>query len=376
MRNKWYFLLILVYVITFGFILGVNGVFDGNVVLTSNLVINVAFLVIIGVLFILSIASFIRLNSVTGALTRAAQEMERQYEVDRKNLWPEYRKKQEPFANALLNRQFAKYQKHVSAHTDKKGNLMQACPIEDYMNEELLNRVGRTYFNSSISGAMTGLGILGTFLGLSLGLSSFSGNDIFTISENVAPLLDGMKVAFHTSVYGIFFSLVFSFVYRSLLADAYEKLDHFLMVFREYTQPDVFTSDERMDAMLLYQSSIASSMRKIQEMMQGNAQEQIRGIEQIVGQFTKCMSETLGADFQKLGKSLERSCQAQGECAGDLRYLSENMQRMLDSCSSIQDTLRLTVERQKAVEEKLSDTCETISNELYTLGQTRDMYEK
>ncbi len=376
MRNKWYFLLILVYVITFGFILGVNGVFDGNVVLTSNLVINVAFLVIIGVLFILSIASFIRLNSVTGALTRAAQEMERQYEVDRKNLWPEYRKKQEPFANALLNRQFAKYQKHVSAHTDKKGNLTQACPIEDYMNEELLNRVGRTYFNSSISGAMTGLGILGTFLGLSLGLSSFSGNDIFTISENVAPLLDGMKVAFHTSVYGIFFSLVFSFVYRSLLADAYEKLDHFLMVFREYTQPDVFTSDERMDAMLLYQSSIASSMRKIQEMMQGNAQEQIRGIEQIVGQFTKCMSETLGADFQKLGKSLERSCQAQGECAGDLRYLSENMQRMLDSCSSIQDTLRLTVERQKAVEEKLSDTCETISNELYTLGQTRDMYEK
>ncbi len=376
MRNKWYFLLILVYVITFGFILGVNGVLDGNVVLTSNLVINVAFLVIIGVLFILSIASFIRLNSVTGALTRAAQEMERQYEVDRKNLWPEYRKKQEPFANALLNRQFAKYQKHVSAHTDKKGNLTQACPIEDYMNEELLNRVGRTYFNSSISGAMTGLGILGTFLGLSLGLSSFSGNDIFTISENVAPLLDGMKVAFHTSVYGIFFSLVFSFVYRSLLADAYEKLDHFLMVFREYTQPDVFTSDERMDAMLLYQSSIASSMRKIQEMMQGNAQEQIRGIEQIVGQFTKCMSETLGADFQKLGKSLERSCQAQGECAGDLRYLSENMQRMLDSCSSIQDTLRLTVERQKAVEEKLSDTCETISNELYTLGQTRDMYEK
>lgn len=376
MRNKWYFLLILVYVITFGFILGVNGVLDGNVVLTSNLVINVAFLVIIGVLFILSIASFIRLNSVTGALTRAAQEMERQYEVDRKNLWPEYRKKQEPFANALLNRQFAKYQKHVSAHTDKKGNLTQACPIENYMNEELLNRVGRTYFNSSISGAMTGLGILGTFLGLSLGLSSFSGNDIFTISENVAPLLDGMKVAFHTSVYGIFFSLVFSFVYRSLLADAYEKLDHFLMVFREYTQPDVFTSDERMDAMLLYQSSIASAMRKIQEMMQGNAQEQIRGIEQIVGQFTKCMSETLGADFQKLGKSLERSCQAQGECAGDLRYLSENMQRMLDSCSSIQDTLRLTVERQKAVEEKLSDTCETISNELYTLGQTRDMYEK
>lgn len=376
MRNKWYFLLIIVYVLTFGFILDINGVLGADVVLTSNLVINVAFLLIIGVLFIFSIASFIRLNSVTGALVRAAQEMDRQYEVDRKNLWPEYRKKQEPFANALLNRQFAKYQRHVSAHTDKKGSLKEDCPVEDYINEDLLNRAGRTYFNSSISGAMTGLGILGTFLGLSMGLSSFSGNDIFTISENVAPLLDGMKVAFHTSVYGIFFSLVFSFVYRSLMADAYEKLDYFLTVFHEYTQPEVHTADERLDSMLIYQSAMAGAMRKIQEMLQGNAQAQIKGIEQIVEQFMTCMSETMGADFQKLGKSLERSCQIQGDWVEDLRRLSESMQQIQESYQSIQDSLRLTAERQKAVEERLSDTCETISNELYTLGQMRDMYEK
>ena len=252
MKNKWYVLLIIVYILTFGFILDINGVFGEEVVLTANLIINVSFLAIIGVLFLFSIFSFIRLNSLTGAMVRAADEMERQFEPDRKNLWPDYRKKTDPFSSSVLNRRFAKYQKHVSIHTDKKGNVNHACPVEEYINEDLINQVGRTWFNSNISGAMTGLGILGTFLGLSLGLSSFSGNDIFTISENVAPLLDGMKVAFHTSVYGIFFSLIFTFVYRSLMSDAYEKLQDFLSTFHECVAPPVSNRDENTSAMLIY----------------------------------------------------------------------------------------------------------------------------
>ncbi len=376
MRNKGYILLVIVYILTFGFILDINGVFAGSVVITDNLVINVAFLAVMGVLFVFSIVSFIRLNCVTGALARAAGRMEKEYEEDGKNLWPEYRKKQEPFGSSVLNRQFVKYQKHVSAHTDKKGNVTVACPVEDYINEELLNQTGKTHFNANISGAMTGLGILGTFLGLSMGLSSFSGNDIFTISENVAPLLDGMKVAFHTSVYGIFFSLVFSFVYRSQMTDAYDKLDRFLAAFREYTQPKVLTADEKLDAMLLYQSGMAASLRKMQETMQGTANVQVKGVEQIVEQFLKHMSESMGADFGKLGTSLERSCELQRDCSEDFRRLSENMQKMAESCSTIHDAMDLTMKRQREIEEKLSDTCERINNELYTLSQARGLYEK
>ena len=74
-----------------------------------------------------------------------------------------------------------------------------SCDIEDYINEELLDRVGGSHYNSAISGTMTGLGILGTFIGLSLGLGSFSGDDIYTISDNVGPLLSGMKVAWEAN---------------------------------------------------------------------------------------------------------------------------------------------------------------------------------
>ncbi len=376
MKNKWYILLIIVYILTFGFILDINGVFGEEVILTANLIINVSFLAIIGVLFLFSIFSFIRLNSLTGAMVRAADEMERQFEPERKNLWPDYRKKTDPFSSSVLNRRFARYQKHVSIHTDKKGNVSHTCPIEEYINEDLVNQVGRTWFNSNISGAMTGLGILGTFLGLSLGLSSFSGNDIFTISENVAPLLDGMKVAFHTSVYGIFFSLIFSFVYRSLMADAYEKLDQFLTAFHEYAQPGIRTKEDALGSMMLYQAGMSASLRKIQELLQGNAREQIEGVDKIVRHFMTGMSEIMGEEFGKLGRSMERSCEVQSACGEDLRQMTERMQRMLESCNTIHDVLDHALDRQKRLEETLSDTCEQIGNELYTLSRMRDRYEE
>ena len=122
---------------------------------------------------------------------------------------------------------------------------------------------------------MSGLGILGTFLGLTLGMLSFTGNDIFTISDNIAPLLSGMKVAFHTSVYGIFFSLVFNFVYRGIMADAYTRLTTFLETFHECTEPPVSQVDENMNAMLIYQANMANSMKSIMELMKCNEESQI-----------------------------------------------------------------------------------------------------
>ena len=128
MRNKGFILLLLVYILTFGLILDINGVFSGDAAVNTNLIINVTFLGIIGILFIISIFSFIRLNLLGAALIKAAKEIERQFEPDRKNLWPDYRKKQEPFGNARLNGSFARYQKHVAINADKKGNPAGQSP--------------------------------------------------------------------------------------------------------------------------------------------------------------------------------------------------------------------------------------------------------
>ena len=57
----------------------------------------------------------------------------------------------------------------------------------------------------------TSIGILGTFLGLVWGLRDFQPTDYSAMTSSVAALVEGIKVAFLTSIYGISFSIVYTF---------------------------------------------------------------------------------------------------------------------------------------------------------------------
>ena len=313
---------------------------------------------------------------MTSELERVTEEFQEKYEESKGNLWKEYCRKKDIFGNSILNTQFGKYQQRIASHTNSRGAVTEVCQLDEYINEDLLDQIGCSYYNSAISGTLTGLGILGTFLGLTLGMNSFSGNDIFTISDNIAPLLDGMKVAFHTSVYGIFFSLIFTFVYRSLMADAYAKLSAFQSAFREYAMPVACNTDENMSAMLIYQANMANSLKSIMELLKGNAMEQTRGVEQIVQQFMNLMSDTMSTDFEQLGKSLNQACEAQAAYARNFQRLEESTRLLLEASRTMNDTLHTAMEQQTEIKEKLSQTCDEISNELYTFDQMRKMYEK
>lgn len=383
MKNRMYFMLLPVYLFVVGFVLVVNGVFTGQVTSVSNLVINLAFLVLIGILFLISFSSFFRLNRLTDKLLDEADKIYKAYDGGDHKLWETYRTKSKVFEDDVLDEAFYRYQKKMNSFQTRHG-LMGRCEIEDYLNEDLLNQVGMNYYNSAISGTMTGLGILGTFIGLSIGLGSFNGNDIYTISDNVGPLLDGMKVAFHTSVYGILFSLVFQFAYRSLMADAYDKLQEFLAAFRECVEPMVNNTDDNTKAMLVYQANMANSMKQMTELLKGEAREQAESLDKMVQRFTAQMEQNLGADFDKLAMTLQKACKAQEVYADNYRTMAETTKELLQTNSSLQKALEETLDRQEAMarqlkeqSERIDATCDTIneeiSNQLYTYAETHGM---
>ena len=383
MKNRMYFLLLPVYLFVVGFVLVVNGVFTGQVTSVSNLVINLVFLVLIGILFLISFSSFFRLNRLTDKLLDEADKIYKAYDGGDHKLWETYRAKSKVFEDDVLDEAFYRYQKKMNSFQTRHG-LMGRCEIEDYLNEDLLNQVGMNYYNSAISGTMTGLGILGTFIGLSIGLGSFNGNDIYTISDNVGPLLDGMKVAFHTSVYGILFSLVFQFAYRSLMADAYDKLQEFLAAFRECVEPMVNNTDDNTKAMLVYQANMANSMKQMTELLKGEAREQAESLDRMVQRFTAQMEQNLGADFDKLAMTLQKACKAQEVYADNYRSMAETTRELLQTNSSLQKALEETLDRQEAMarqlkeqSERIDATCDTIneeiSNQLYTYAETHGM---
>lgn len=386
MRNKIYYVLLPLYVLMTGFILYINGVFSGEVTSVSNLVINMAFLLIIGVMFFLSAISFHHVNEFTDALKEAGDEMEKEYLKSQECLWDSYSERKKVFDNDALDGAFRNYQRRMAGYQTRKG-LKAVCDLEDYINEDLLDRVAVSHYNSAVSGTLTGLGILGTFLGLSMGLGAFDGNDIYTISDNVGPLLEGMKVAFHTSVYGIFFSLVFNFIYRSIMADAYRVLGEFHRVYAQYVAPSVATGDENSRAMLIYQANMSNSMKQMTELLKGTAMEQTQAVERISNQFVALMTQSLGAEFEKMGASLNYACRALEQCSEDYRNMETNTVQLQEANRAIQKSVELLVERQQMIAadlktqtEKLGDTCdmlnEELSNQLFTYDQMRDIYEK
>ncbi len=84
---------------------------------------------------------------------------------------------------------------------------------------------------------LTSLGILGTFIGLVLGLRSFDPSGYEQMADSVSPLIDGIKVAFVTSIYGLALSLPFSFNLRSELSEMSDHLEEFTDAFYLYVRP-------------------------------------------------------------------------------------------------------------------------------------------
>ena len=379
MKSRLYYLLVLSYIFVVGIILYVNGVFTGNIPDRANLVINLTFLLIIGVIFCISIVSFVKVNNLAAILEMATADIEKEYAEKRKNLWEEYSAKKKIFGDPDIDEPFGRYLKKMRNYKTKHG-VTQVIDLEEYVNEDLIDQVGMTYFNSSVAGTMTGLGILGTFLGLALGLGSFDGTDIYTISDNIGPLLAGMKVAFHTSVYGIFFSLIFTYVHRCVMSCAYDKLEVFLETYKECVEPPVTTSDENMKAMLLYQANLANSMKELTLLMKGQSETQIKGVEQIVDQFVKQMETALATDFTKLGNTLTKAGQDQRLYAENFKSMEQTTLALIRANSDLQKVLEATMDRQERLEKELrnqqdrvEETCnkinDEISNQLFTLNR-------
>jgi hypothetical protein len=85
-----------------------------------------------------------------------------------------------------------------------------------------------TYFwhggehHRNFKGEIVGLGILGTFWGIFIGLQSF---DTTHIQESIPPLLDGLKTAFLTSIAGMGISMLLTVQQTFIRTRAAERVD-------------------------------------------------------------------------------------------------------------------------------------------------------
>lgn len=102
------------------------------------------------------------------------------------------------------------YQKTLQQVGDDRLTVESA---EEYLNDySLLHASTQWNLIESIPSVLIGLGILGTFIGLTVGISGISFDNTDTIQTSIQGLLAGMSTAFVTSILGMSLSIIYSFI--------------------------------------------------------------------------------------------------------------------------------------------------------------------
>lgn len=118
------------------------------------------------------------------------------------------------------------YSKTINIKTAEgiKSNI----PASEFINDDSICKCYKLNLRmlDTASGTLVGLGLLGTFLGLTLGIANFDSSNTEKINESIQGLLAGMGTAFFTSLFGMSFSLIFTFVDKAIRNRLYKHVNN------------------------------------------------------------------------------------------------------------------------------------------------------
>ena len=148
-----------------------------------------------------------------GSFKGARKRIEESMEVQSTESWLAVFKMDGLFHNKFLDRVFNEYKNKV---TYQKENEEIATDVEDFISEDLLALHTWQGVVHQIPGTLTGLGIIGTFIGLITGISNIGFTSVAAALESIEVLLGGIRVAFYTSIAGVIFSIMFNVLGRMI----------------------------------------------------------------------------------------------------------------------------------------------------------------
>ncbi len=250
----------------------------------SVMLYNFCFLGAMAVLYMAGmLGGMFRMDDLAGALKRAAAEITSIFKIPGKISAGDLPALEGMFENRYLDKKLKDFENDIDKSQEGIGD------IEDYINEEELSIHVHRRLMELVPDIFTSLGILGTFVGLVWGLKSFNPGSYETMTSSVGSLVDGIKVAFLTSIYGIAYSIIYSYGAKSEYSFMTEKLAAFLNKFHSYVMPSAENESR----------NLLVSSQKIQT----DAMNKMTGqfTEQLAASFEQVITPT----FQKMNDSLD-----------------------------------------------------------------------
>ncbi|MEY4568988.1 MAG: hypothetical protein RLZZ398_427 [Verrucomicrobiota bacterium] len=151
----------------------------------------------------------------------------------------------------------------------------------------------------AVPAILTGLGVLGTFVGLQIGIGSLdlSASQIENLDKSIAPIISGCSTAFSTSVWGVFCSLIFTIFEKLLEWSAVRKIR--ILQSRLDALIPRYTPE---GSMIDLQRSAAQSEYFLKGLAVAIGDEMQKAMNRLGSSITDAVKDSLGSNAQDLGK--------------------------------------------------------------------------
>lgn len=248
------------------------------------------------------------------------------------------------------------------------------CDVEDYIFESELLESCNYNVCTQVAGILTALGILGTFLGLVLGLRSFDFSNADQMTSSVEALVGGLNVAFYTSIYGVTLSILYNIIFRRITTGLTQELNHFYDAFNSALEPvSQKAMVERMDSRQAENNALMQDIKallderlgerlghqmaetltpvfdriiqSLDSMMLDFHKEQANSLEKIVDAFVDRMGGALKSHVKALGESVDELSQAQKTMSVELQRLIKQIVKTSKDTSQINEHAGIILEQ-------------------------------
>lgn len=289
----------------------------------------------------------------------------------------------------LIKGIWRKYQRTLISIPGKDGlEKYSTVESESYFSVAAFTEGMKGGLWSGLAGTFTGIGILGTFIGLTIGLAGVDTSSTGALSSSISGLLGGMSTAFVTSIFGIVSAIVFGVWHSQNMkrfGDAVSRLTDALdQVFirksvEEILLEELVESRAQRAAMEQLSTDMAISIcdhlpdvldqlaEKMDSAMKGNLDTMLAGLserqdkqtEQLM-QISSNTSSLVSGGFDQLGDVLKKGVgQGAEELGNSLKNLSSDIASLAEGIRDILD--RSTKASSEANQKTLDALNEAIS---------------
>lgn len=246
----------------------------------------------------------------------------------------------------------------------------------------LLNKYGQ--FVAYVPTLLASIGILGTFLGISIGLANF---DTTNIDNSISELLAGMRTAFCTSLFGMTFSILFKIIksfahtqkkekkcvddpmeiltsqatsidslVKAVGGDSDTSILSQIKLLRGDLNDNSRTTQRRQEE---FANKLLPLLQNVTDMLAKSATEAIiEALRKVIADFNNNLTEQFGDNFKELNQAVQALVVWQEQYKEQIKQTTEQYQACLASLQSSEDSIK-----------KIRDSTQSITSAMDTLNE-------